>query len=102
MSGGLWVYFAFVCSVREVHPTFPALGFARACTDCVDTALSLFQLNFFYLDSAVYCLIHPHIVIWWLNTPCERKERSGRALPADLETNYSNQQFVPDAVQLKH
>lgn len=41
------VLFAFVCSVPEVHPMFPALGFARACTDCVDTALSLLQLSFF-------------------------------------------------------
>lgn len=41
------VYFAFVRSVGEVHPTFPVLGFARACTDCVDTVLSLSQLSFF-------------------------------------------------------
>lgn len=34
------VIFAFVHSVPEVHPMFPALSFAHACTDCVDTALS--------------------------------------------------------------
>jgi len=41
------VCFAFTRSVREVHPTSPALGFARVCTDCVDTALSSSQLSFF-------------------------------------------------------
>lgn len=33
MSGGFGVYFTSVHSVREVHLTLPALGFARACTD---------------------------------------------------------------------
>lgn len=44
---GYGVYFAFMCCVPEVHPTFPAFAFACACTGCVDTALALFQLNFF-------------------------------------------------------
>lgn len=85
---GYGVYFAFMCCVPEVHPTFPALAFA--CTGCVDTALALAQLSFFYLDSTVYCLIHSHIVIWMLNTSLvkERKEVEGHL--ADLNTYYSN------------
>lgn len=93
------VYFAFMCCVPEVHPTFPALAFACACTGCVDSALALSQLSFFYLDSAVYCLIHPHIVTWMMNT---RKKISGRALKVDLKTYYSNQEFVPDTIWPKH
>lgn len=34
--------------------------------------------------------------------PCEEKERGGRALAVDLETYYSNQQFVPDSIKPKH
>lgn len=44
---GYGVYFAFVHNVRVVHAMFPALSFACARTDCVDTALSLSQLSFF-------------------------------------------------------